>query len=111
VPDLYRPDGQFSFMGGVNPAGLIAWVVGGALALYFLTYAYIVGFVVAFVVYWVLMKLWIIPKYPQSELGASDGDLYLATSVGLNWVYTEDEGFVKMRTEDIPASAIAREDL
>ena len=111
VPDLYRQNGQFRFSNGVNPAAMIAWVVGGGMALYFLTYAYPVGFVVAFVVYLLLMKVWILPKYPQAEIGSGFSDDYLATSVGLNWVYTKSGEFVRERTDEIPASAIKREDL
>jgi len=111
VPDLYRQNGQFRFSNGVNPAAMIAWVVGGGMALYFLTYAYPVGFFVAFVVYLLLMKVWILPKYPQAEIGSGFSDDYLATSVGLNWVYTKSGEFVRERTNEIPASAIKREDL
>lgn len=110
VPDLFRHDGQFRFANGFNPAGLIAWLVGGGLALYFLEYAYLTGFVVAFVVYLVLMKTWIMPKYPQAEVGAT-GDDYLATSAGLNWVYTENGTFERLPTDAIPQSAIKREDM
>lgn len=111
VPDLYREDGQFRFSNGVNPAAMIAWLVGGGLALYFLTYAYPVGFGAAFVVYLLLMKIWILPTCPQAEIDSGYSDDYLATSVGLNWVYTRDGEFVRKRTDDIPASAVKREDL
>lgn len=110
VPDLYRQDGQYRFAGGFNPAGIIAWIVGGGLALIFLEYAYLTGFVVAFIVYLVLMKTWILPKYPQAEIGAQ-GDDYLATSAGLNWVYTEAGTFKRLPTDAIPSSAIKREDM
>lgn len=110
VPDLYRADGQFRFASGFNPAGLIAWVVGGGLALLFLEYAYLIGFVVALVVYLVLMKVWILRKYPQNEVGVT-GDDYLATSVGLNWVYMGDGRFERLKTEEIPSSAVMREDM
>lgn len=110
VPDLYRQDGQYRFASGFNPAGIIAWIVGGGLALIFLEYAYLTGFVVAFVVYLVLMKTWILPKYPQAEVGAQ-GDDYLATSAGLNWVYTDAGTFKRLPTDAIPSSAIKREDM
>ena len=43
IPDLYKKDGQFRYMKGYNPAGLIAWVVAGAIAIKFLSIAYLVG--------------------------------------------------------------------
>lgn len=87
VPDLYKSDGQFRFVNGFNPAGLVAWVVAGGLALWQLQYAYLVGLPVGFVVYLVLMKVWIMPKYPQAEVSGSDGDQYLGTSASLEWEY------------------------
>lgn len=111
VPELYKEHGQFRFSGGFNPAGLIAWAVGGTLALVFLEYAYLTGFIIASLVYLVLMKAWILKKYPQAEVSATNGDDYLATSVGLNWVYTDKGTFERLTTESIPQSAIKREDM
>ncbi|WP_244613040.1 NCS1 family transporter [Modicisalibacter radicis] len=110
VPALFDAQGQFRFANGFNPAGLIAWVAGGAMALVFLEYAYAVGFVTALVVYLVLMKGWILRRYPQEELASGFDDRFLATSVGRNWVYTEQGRFERLRTDDIPASALKRED-
>jgi NCS1 family nucleobase:cation symporter-1 len=87
VPELYQPRGQFFFSGGVNPAGLIAWVVAGGVAVWQLQYAYLVGLPLGFLVYWLLMKFWILPQYPQAELTASDGDAFLGTSAAREWEY------------------------
>lgn len=87
VPDLYRPHGQFHFAHGFNPAGLIAWVVAGAVAVWQLQFAYLVGFPLGFLIYLVLMKAWILRKYPQAELAAADDADYLATSVSREWAY------------------------
>ena len=109
VPALYEARGQFRFSGGVNPAGLIAWAVAGGLALWQLQYAYLVGLPVGFVVYLLLMKLWIVPKYPQAEITSGHSDEYLGTSVGQEWAYDEVSGLRR-----VPAGsevAVAREDL
>ncbi len=92
VPDLYRAHGQFRFMGGFNPAGLVAWAVAGGLALWQLQYAYLVGLPVGFVVYLLLMKLWIVPSHPQAEVTSGFSDDYLATSVGKEWAYDARTG-------------------
>lgn len=92
VPDLYRADGQFRYMGGFNPAGLVAWAVAGGLALWQLQYAYLVGLPVGFVVYLLLMKLWIVPSHPQAEVTSGFSDDYLATSVGKEWAYDARAG-------------------
>ena len=110
VPALYDPEGQFRFFNGFNPAGIIAWLAGGAMALIFLEHAYAVGFITALVVYVILMKTWILRRYPQEELESNFDDRFLATSVGLNWVYTEQKRFERLTTDDIPTSALKRED-
>ncbi|KZL24044.1 NCS1 family transporter [Pseudovibrio sp. Ad37] len=111
VPELYEEDGQFKYIAGCNPAGLIAWVVGGALAIYVIDLSYFVGFFSAFALYWVLMKVWILPKFKQDELVHADDEKYLATSVNRNWVYLDGQGMVKMDCASIPDHALSREDL
>ena len=87
VPELYAPKGQYYYTSGFNPAGIIAWVIGGGLALLHLNYAYIVGFPVAFILYFLLMKFWILNKHPQAEVTNPSAEKYLATSVGKSWGY------------------------
>ena len=109
VPGLYETHGQFRFTGGVNPAGLIAWLVAGGLALWQLEYAYLVGLPVGFLVYLLLMKVWIVPRYPQAEITSGYSDDYLGTSVNREWAYDEASGLRR-----VPAGsevAVAREDL
>ncbi|MES0885347.1 NCS1 family transporter [Roseibium sp. SCP14] len=111
VPDLYREDGQFKYAGGWNPAGLIAWIAGGGLALVFLDYAYVVGFPSALIIYFVLMKVWILPSYPQAEVVDPNDSEYLATSVNKNWVFTPGTGMQRLETDKIPEASLKREDL
>lgn len=89
VPELYKEHGQYTYMKGFNPAGLIAWVVGGITALYFIKYAYIVGFPIAFVIYYILMKFWILKIHPQQEVTQPSAEDYLATSVGKSWGFAD----------------------
>lgn len=111
VPDLYRIDGQFRYWRGINPAGLISWFAAAILSLVFLDIAFIIGFPIAFILYYVLMKFWILGRYSQAEIESGFDDRFLATSVGLNWVYHRGEGFTRERTDEIPESAVSREDL
>jgi NCS1 family nucleobase:cation symporter-1 len=111
VPDLYRADGQFRYWKGINPAGIIAWFAAAILSLIWLDIAFLIGFPIAFVLYFALMKLWVMPRYEQKEITSGHEDKYLATSLGLNWVYHRGEGFTREKTEEIPASAVKREDL
>jgi nucleobase:cation symporter-1, NCS1 family len=68
VADLYSVEGQFRFTKWINPAGLIPWVVGGGLAIWQLLIAYFVGFPVGVILYYLLMKFWVMPKFPQAEV-------------------------------------------
>lgn len=108
IPDLYKVDGQFYYMKGVNPAAIIAWLVAGGVAINFLSYAYLVGLPLGMALYYVLMKLWIIPKYPQVEIDSNYDDSYLSTSVSQNWIYTS-EGFIQEKyhpeTEELVSKA------
>ncbi|QYH11775.1 cytosine permease [Campylobacter jejuni] len=103
---LYSYEGQFVFAKGFNWAGLIAWAVGGVVAIALPSISYLVGFVVGFVVYLFVMKTWILPKYPQVELENLSDD-FLGTSADMNWVY-ENENFKRVASKDLVV--VARED-
>jgi NCS1 family nucleobase:cation symporter-1 len=90
VPDLYKHDGQYRYAGGWNWAGIIAWVVGGAVAIALSTYAFIVGWVVGGAVYYVLAKYWWFKMYKQAEIEENYSDKYLGTSVGRDWVIDDE---------------------
>lgn len=110
VADLYKDNGQFYFIKGINPAGMIAWVVGGVAALIFIEYAYVVGFPLAVIVYYLLMKFWILPKFPQKEVNAT-GEAFLATTVNKSWVYVDGD-FQCLTTEETPKHLLhKREDM
>ncbi|MFI6578900.1 NCS1 family transporter [Nocardiopsis sp. NPDC050513] len=112
VPHLFRADGQYRYTRGVNPAALIAWAGASAAALFALDYAYVIGFPLAFAVYLLLMRVWILPRFPQAELTPPDRDAFLATSTGRSWVHDPATGgFDLVRTEDLADRAAAREDI
>ncbi|MEK3989951.1 MULTISPECIES: cytosine permease [Robertmurraya] len=85
VTDLYEADGQFKYMNGVNLAGMISWIIGGAAAYYLSTYSFIVGFLVGAIIYYFLAKYWWFQKYEQAELVDPSDEKYLGISVGRDW--------------------------
>ncbi|MNG74599.1 putative allantoin permease [compost metagenome] len=87
VPQLYQLHGQFHYWRGFNPAGLLAWAAASLLAYFSGDWAFVVGFVGGLVIHAVLMKLWIIKRYPQQELAGEGAEQWLATSVGKDWSY------------------------
>ena len=112
VPDLYEPEGQFRFLGGVNPAGVVSWLAGGAFAFYSAgSWAFVVGFALGFGLYLLLMWLWVLPRYPQDEITSRYSDPFLATSMGHDWTYTPSRGFCRVRTGDLSDAQARREDL
>ncbi|TCP27097.1 NCS1 family nucleobase:cation symporter-1 [Scopulibacillus darangshiensis] len=86
VQDLYKNAGQYKYHGGVNIAGFIAWFAGGIIAYFFMDYSFIIGFIVASVVYYVLAKFWYFKRFPQEEVENPSDEDYLGITVGRDWV-------------------------
>ena len=91
VKELYNPEGQFAYDRGVNLAGMLAWIIGGGLALYFFDYMYIVGFPSGFIAYYLLMKFWYLKRHKQAEVESGYSDEYLGTTVGKDWQINMDD--------------------
>lgn len=87
VPALFDPEGQFRYVAGFNPAGLIAWLLAGAIAAWWSAYAFVIGFPLGFVFYVLLMRALVLPRHPQAELRTAQPDDFLAASVGQDWVH------------------------
>ncbi|HEY9037402.1 MAG TPA: NCS1 family transporter [Roseovarius sp.] len=111
VPDLYSHTGQFRYTGGVNFAGLLAWLIAGAVAAWYSQYAFVIGFPLGFVIYLILMKLLVLPNYPQAEITSEYSNEFLATSEGLSWAYLGAGQFRRMSPEETRGETIGREDL
>lgn len=110
VPALYDPFGQYRYTRGVNPAGMVAWLLAGAIAAWWSAYAFVIGFPLGFLLYLVLMKTFVLPRLRQAELDDPDADDYLAASVGMDWVHQTQGRFTREPCLDENASA-GREDL
>jgi NCS1 family nucleobase:cation symporter-1 len=91
VPELYEDHGQFRYMGGVNLAGFIAWIIGAAVSYFVPNYGFLVGFLIGAGVYYVLAKYWWFEKYNQAEIEDPSDEKYLGISVGRDWVIEEKE--------------------
>lgn len=111
VPALYQVDGQFCYSGGFNPAGLIAWVVAGGLAAWYSQYAILIGFPLGMILYLLLMKAFVLRRYPQAELDQRFDDAFLATSVAVSWTYDVGRGFTRSSLAETSANRTRREDL
>lgn len=100
VRDLYESDGQYKYLKGVNLAGFIAWILGGAAAVVLKDYSFIVGFAVGGITYYVLAKYWWFKRYVQAEIADPDDAKYLGISVGNDWT-------IELEEESVPNVAIA----
>ncbi|WP_368661451.1 NCS1 family transporter [Paracoccus sp. (in: a-proteobacteria)] len=109
VPELYSESGQYTYDSGFNLAGLAAWILAGGIAAWWSQYAFIIGFPLGLILYLLLMKALVLPRYPQAELQDVSSDKYLATSVGLSWAYVGSGRFNRL-TEAEGGSA-RREDI
>lgn len=85
VQELYRADGQYRYHGGVNLCGIAAWGIGTLAAHFGTNYGYFFGFPVAFIVYYAMMKLWYLKRFPQAEVDSGYDAKYLGISVGNDW--------------------------
>jgi nucleobase:cation symporter-1, NCS1 family len=93
VPDLYEDRGQYKYMGGINLAGFIAWIIGGAASYFVPEYGFLVGFVIGATLYYVLAKYWWFTKYPQAEIENPSDEKYLGISVGRDWIIESETAF------------------
>ncbi|EKN67545.1 NCS1 nucleoside transporter [Neobacillus bataviensis LMG 21833] len=100
VPELYEDHGQYKYMGGVNAAGFIAWIIGGVASYFVPEYGFLVGFLIGAVIYYVLAKYWWFNKYRQAEIEDPSDEKYLGISVGRDWVI-EDHSYEPV-AEEIP---------
>ncbi|WP_158737964.1 NCS1 family transporter [Alteribacillus sp. YIM 98480] len=101
VPDLYRHDGQYQYYKGMNAAGFLAWIIGGASAYLLMDYSFLVGFAVGSVSYYMLAKYWWFPKYKQAEIEDPDDEKYLGITVGRDWTIEAEEEPVKEKTAKV----------
>lgn len=90
---------------------MATWLIGGTLAFFSGSWAFVVGLVTGFVLYAALMKVWVLRAHPQAEITSGFDDRYLATSVDRNWVYAPSTGFTRLATKDLPEDQMRREDL
>ncbi len=86
VQDLYKKDGQYRYHGGVNIVGMVSWILGTVAANIGSDYGYLFGVPTGFLVYYVLMKVWYLKKFPQAEVESGYSAEYLGISVGNDWV-------------------------
>lgn len=68
VEELYDSDGQYKYKNNFNPAALIVFIPGILSGLIIPDYAMYVSMFIGGLTYYLLMKFWIIKKYPQKEL-------------------------------------------
>lgn len=72
--DLYHYDGEYKYWHNVNPAALIAFVAGILISMPFIDYIFFVGLFSSAAIYYVLMKVWIVKKYPQKDMETGSGE-------------------------------------
>lgn len=68
VDELYTPGGQYKYWKNVNPAALVAYIPAFLSALLWPDYGFLTAFALGGLLYYPLMKHWIVPRYPQPEI-------------------------------------------
>ena len=80
-------------------------------AAWYSSYASIIGFPLGLVLYYVLIRIVVLPRNPQQEIESGFDDRFLATSVGKSWVYIgngERAGSAELGAVDNGSDFIAR---
>jgi len=62
-----RNEKFFEYNKGFNPAAMIAYIISGSIGLVFLEYSWLFSLPTASVVYYILMRYWVMDKYPESN--------------------------------------------
>ncbi|WP_027170567.1 hypothetical protein [Mesorhizobium sp. WSM3224] len=86
-------------------------MVAGGIAAYYSDYAFVIGFPLGVVLYYLLMKTLVLPTNPQQEIESGYADHYLATSVGKSWVHLGQGTFQRMSVSELGTASAGREDL
>ena len=86
VQALYQKEGQYRYHGGINWCGMIAWIIGTLAANFGSDYGYLVGLPTGFIIYFILMKVWYLKRFPQAEVESNYSEEYLGISVGNDWL-------------------------
>lgn len=100
VQELYKTDGQYRYHGGVNLVGMISWILGTVAANIGSDYGYLFGVPTGFLVYFVLMKVWYLKRFPQAEVESGYSDEYLGISVGNDWIIEGYEGAAGVKVKE-----------
>jgi NCS1 family nucleobase:cation symporter-1 len=68
--ELYEASGQYRYWNNFNPAALIVYFASAVVGILVPSFSFFVALVVSFFAYYVLMRVWILRRYPQSEVAA-----------------------------------------
>jgi len=77
--DLYTTGGQYKYWRNFNPAALVVYFSSAVAGILIPSFAFFAALLVSIVLYYVLMKVWVLKKYPQEEVSRETSD---ATDVG-----------------------------
>lgn len=64
--DFREDTGKYQYSKGFNPAALITYLIAGVVGIIFLEYSWLFSLPTASILYYLLMKNWIIKRYPES---------------------------------------------
>jgi NCS1 family nucleobase:cation symporter-1 len=68
VSELYKVGGQYTYFKNYNPAALLVFIPSIIFGLIFSDYALFIALGIGGVLYYILMKCWILKKFPQADV-------------------------------------------
>jgi NCS1 family nucleobase:cation symporter-1 len=72
ISDFTSEGDAYSYWRGVNPGAILTYLVAGLIGIRYLEYSWLVSMPTAMVMYYVLMKCWILKRFPH-ELRLREG--------------------------------------
>lgn len=67
LDELYRSGGQYTYWKNINPAAMVVYFASAGAGILIPDFAFFAAMLVSILAYYVLMKVWVMKKYPQSE--------------------------------------------
>lgn len=91
VREIFKPEGQYQYWHKINPASYLSWFLGALAGIVWLDYSFVLALPIGLVLYYLLMRFWILDRYKQKEVEEKNSKL-LATSLERDWpIFMEED--------------------
>lgn len=90
IKDLFM-FGEYKYFKGYNPAAIISYIVSIAFGLNFLKYSLLISLPISLIIYYLIMKFYIIKKFIQLEINNVKNEEFLGTTKNIEYIIKVEE--------------------